>query len=70
MSKESKTAEKMIQLVNDLDLDLEMVGIYVADNSSSILYNRLFQVFESARHQKEYRYSDKYRQQIEKVHRE
>jgi hypothetical protein len=56
-TKESKTAEKMAQLVNDLTLDLNMVGIYLADLTSSILYNRLFEVFDSARTHKEYRYS-------------
>lgn len=66
-TKEGKTAEKIISLVNDLTLDLEMVGIYLADISSSVLYNRLCQVFDSARHQKEYRYSEEYREKMRKI---
>jgi hypothetical protein len=55
-TKESKTAEKMAQLVNDLTLDLNLVGIYLADLTSSILYNRLYEVFDSARTHKEKKY--------------
>ena len=69
-TKEGKTAEKMAQLVNDLTLDLEMVGIYLADLTSSILYNRLYQVFESARTQKEYSYSQSYQHKLQKLDRE
>jgi len=62
-TKEGKTAQKMADLVNDLTLDLETVGIYLADLTSSVLYNRLHEVFDSARYQKEYMYSDEYHQE-------
>lgn len=70
ITKEGRTAEKMAELVNDLTLNLDMVGIYLADLTSSILYNRLFQVFDSARTQKEYKYSQSYQQQMDKTDRE
>lgn len=60
-AKEEKNAEKMVELVNDLTLDLHMMGVYLADMTSSVLYNRLWEVFESARKQKEYRYSQEYK---------
>jgi hypothetical protein len=66
-TKEGRTAEKMAELVNDLTLNLDMVGIYLADLTSSILYNRLYQVFDSARTQKEYKYSQSYHQQMKKI---
>jgi hypothetical protein len=69
-TKEGRTAEKMAELVNDLTLNLDMVGMYLADLTSSILYNRLYQVFDSARKQKEYKYSQSYQQQLDKIDRE
>ena len=66
-TKEGRTAQKMAELVNDLTLNLDMVGIYLADLTSSILYNRLYQVFESARTQKEYKYSQSYRQKMNQI---
>jgi len=69
-TKEGRTAEKMAELVNDLTLNLDMVGIYLADLTSSILYNRLYQVFDSARKQKEYKHSQSYQQQMDKIDRE
>ena len=52
-TKEKKVAQKFIDLVNDFSLDIEMVGIYIASMTSSVLYNRLYEVFDSARHHKE-----------------
>jgi hypothetical protein len=66
-TKEGRTAEKMAELVNDLTLNLDMVGIYLADLTSSILYNRLYQVFDSARTQKEYTYSQAYQRQMRNI---
>lgn len=66
-TKEGRTAQKMAELVNDLTLNLDMVGIYLADLTSSILYNRLYQVFDSARTQKEYKYSQSYQAQMNKI---
>lgn len=59
-TKEGKTAQKFADLVNDFTLDLETVGIYLASLSSAVLYNRLFEVFDSARYHKEYMYSEEY----------
>jgi hypothetical protein len=67
-NKEEKNAEKMVELVNDLTLDLNMMGVYLADMTSSVLYNRLWEVFESARKHKEHRYSLEYKKIQDKVH--
>jgi len=56
-TKEGKVAQQFAQLVNDLTLDLELVGIYLADLTSAVLYNRLHEVFDSARHHKEDSYT-------------
>ena len=67
-TKEVKNAEKMVELVNDLTLDLHMMGVYLADMTSSVLYNRLWEVFESARQHKEYKYSEEYRRIQDGIH--
>lgn len=67
-TKEAKNAEKMAGLVNDLTLDLNVMGIHLADATSSVLYNRLWEVFESARKQKEYKYSQEYKEIQDRIH--
>jgi len=59
-TKEGKTAQKFAEAVNDLTLDLELVGIYLADLTSAVLYNRLFEVFDSAKYHKEFMYSEEW----------
>jgi len=62
---EGKVAEKFAELVNDLTLDLEIVGIYLADLTSSVLYNRLYEVFDSAKYHKETKYTKSSREEHE-----
>jgi hypothetical protein len=66
-TKEGKTAEKMAGLINDITLDLDLVGRYLADLTSSVQYNRLYEVFESARKQKEYKYSEEYQKEMKRL---
>lgn len=58
-TKELKVAEKMSEMVNDLTLDLDQVGVYIASNNS-ITYRRLMEVAEAARFEKEEREVDDY----------
>lgn len=51
-TEEEKVARIIVYSVNDLTLDLELVGEYVAEISNSVLYNRLGVVFESAQENK------------------
>jgi hypothetical protein len=53
VTKEEAVANKIISMVEDVTLDLDNVGEYVADNSPSVLYNRLEVVMESAKERKE-----------------
>jgi hypothetical protein len=62
-SKESKVAEKIIKETNDISLNLGQIGFYLAEMSSSTQYNRLCEVFESARYRKEYTYSKEYQEE-------
>jgi hypothetical protein len=48
VSNEEKVASKMVALVNDYTLDLDMVGIYIARQSPILLFNRLQVISESA----------------------
>jgi len=52
-TKEEKVASSLIELVNDFTLDLDAVGKYVAEQSNTVLYNRLDIVSDSARFEKE-----------------
>lgn len=56
-TKEGRIAQKIVESVNDFDLDLDNVGMYIAQASSSTLYNRLDTVMESAREHKHYDYT-------------
>lgn len=49
---ELKVATKMSEMINDLTLDLDQVGIYIATNNS-ITYRRLMEVMEAAKWEKE-----------------
>lgn len=55
---EGKIAIKMIELLNDYDIDLDDIGMYIAQVSSSTMYNRLETVMDSAREHKEYDYAN------------
>lgn len=55
-TKEERVAKSLIELVNDFTLDLDAVGRYVAEQSPSVLYNRLDVVADSARDKKEEMY--------------
>lgn len=52
-TKEEKVAKNMIELVNDYTLDLDSVGRYVGEQASTVLYNRLDVIIDSARYTKE-----------------
>lgn len=52
-TREEKVARSLIELVNDYTLDLDSVGRYVAEQSHSVLYNRLDTVLDSAQYEKE-----------------
>lgn len=46
-TKELKVAEKMSEMVNDLTLDLDQVGVFLASNNN-VTYRRLLEVMDSA----------------------
>ena len=56
-TKELKVATKISDLVNDLTLDLDQVGIYLATNSA-ITYRRVLEIAEAAQYEKEERYHE------------
>jgi hypothetical protein len=53
ITNEEKEANKLAEILSDLRLDLELVGVYFAQNVSSTLYNRLQIVYETAQEIKE-----------------
>jgi hypothetical protein len=48
ITEEEKAARKILAVVNDLTLDLDMTGRYLAENATAVLYNRVIVVVESA----------------------
>ena len=52
-TKESKVAEKIGDLLNDVTLDLDEVGRCFVDNNLTMTYNRLILMVESAVEEKE-----------------
>jgi hypothetical protein len=53
MSDELKTAKKLADLVSDLRLNLDLIGIYFSEVSNNTTFRRLSEVIESAQHEKE-----------------
>ena len=56
-TKELKVATKISDLVNDLTLDLDQVGIYLATNNTTT-YRRVMEIAEAAQYEKEERLHD------------
>jgi hypothetical protein len=56
-TKELRVATKISDLVNDLTLDLDQVGIYLATNNA-VTYRRVMEIAESAQWEKEERYHE------------
>jgi hypothetical protein len=52
-TKEEKAATKIATIVNDITLDLDFVGVYLARSSPTVSYNRLMLIAESAEFEKE-----------------
>lgn len=55
MSREEKAVKKIAEIVNDLELDLDMTGQYLA-YERNVTYNRIKEVVEAAEYQKENQY--------------
>jgi hypothetical protein len=53
LTDEEKAAKQIAKIVNDLTLDIELVGEYLANQERNVSYNRLIVVAESAQYQKE-----------------
>ena len=56
MTKEMKVAKQLSDMLNDVTLDLDMVGKYLAIHSSSIQFNRIQIIAETAQYEKEAQY--------------
>lgn len=56
-SKELKVASKISDLVNDITLDLDQVGVFLATNNA-MTYRRVMEIMEAAQWHKEERYHE------------
>ena len=56
LTQEEKVAKTMTDLVRNLDLDLDLVGVYIAQSSSALINNRLSVIIDSAIEEKERQY--------------
>jgi hypothetical protein len=53
MTKEEQVAKQLGDIVSDLRIDLDLVGEYVARSQPNVVYNRLIEVAEATRFEKE-----------------
>lgn len=51
-TKEDKVAEQFVKAVDTLTLDLDRVGVIIAQISTNLIYNRLETILESAKEEK------------------
>lgn len=51
---EERVAKRLKAIVEDLDLDIEQVGVMIARVLPHLTYTRLISMIESAQHEKEY----------------
>jgi hypothetical protein len=58
-TKELRVAEKMGEMVNDLTLDLDQVGVYIATDNG-VTYRRIIEVAEAAKFEREEREANDY----------
>jgi hypothetical protein len=58
VTKEEKVAIQLTNILADLRLDLDMVGIYLVRLSPNVIYNRLITLTDSAEAEKEGQYHD------------
>jgi hypothetical protein len=56
LSKEQKVAKQLSDMLNDITLDLDMVGKYLGIHSSSVQFNRIQLIAEIAQFEKESQY--------------
>lgn len=52
-TQEEKIAKQLANIVNDLTIDLDQVGVYLARNSRNVSITRLNEVIESANYERE-----------------
>jgi hypothetical protein len=57
LTEEEKAAKKLANIVNDLSLDIEMVGRYLSQQEANVSTTRLIVVAESAQYEREMRES-------------
>ena len=56
ITKEEKVAVQLTNILADLRLDLDMVGVYLVRLSPNVIYNRLITLADSAEAEKEDQY--------------
>ncbi len=55
-TKEERVAEKISEILSDVRIDLDQVGVYLARFRPNVSYNRLMIIAESAEWEKEQEY--------------
>lgn len=51
-TEEEKVAKQLAKIVNDLTLDLDQIGMYLARNARSVSFRRLQEIIEAAEFEK------------------
>jgi hypothetical protein len=53
ITNEEKAVGVIAKLIGSLDIDIEMIGRYLAQNVSRVVYNRFITIAESAEYERE-----------------
>lgn len=53
VTREEKVAQKLVDMLTDLRLDLDMIGIYFSQLARRVTYSRFETVYESAKEHRE-----------------
>lgn len=53
VTREQKVSATIIDLLADMRLDLDMIGLYFGRYARTVIYNRLAHIYEVAKHHRE-----------------
>ena len=53
VTREEKVAQKIVDMLNDLRLDLDMIGIYISQLARLTTFSRFETIYESAKEHRE-----------------
>lgn len=53
VTREQKVAKTIIDLLSDIRLDLDMIGLYIGEYARTVIFNRFENIYEVAKEKRE-----------------